>query len=101
MSLDINAVIGIAYTALSGVGVYLFSQVSSLQKRVQKIEDVKDLELTAIKKEVADLDKKVVDGFMDVNQKLKTINENIHKQKNEESTINTTLVAILKFLNKD
>jgi hypothetical protein len=68
---------------------------------VQKIEDVKDLELTAIKKEVSDLDKKVVEGFIDINNKLVTINMNIHKTKNEENQLNNTLVAILKFLNKD
>jgi hypothetical protein len=101
MTLDINAVIGISYTALSGIGVYLFAQVSSLSRRVQKIEDVKDLELAAIKKEVADLDKKVVDGFIDINSKLTTINTNIHKHKNEEGQLNQTLSALLKFLNKD
>jgi hypothetical protein len=68
---------------------------------VQKIEDVKDLELAAIKKEVSDLDKKVVEGFIDINNKLVAINMNIHKNKNEENQLNNTLTAILKFLNKD
>jgi coproporphyrinogen III oxidase-like Fe-S oxidoreductase len=98
MVLDINTVIGIGFTAISGVGIYLFTNVTNLSKRVQKIEDVKDLELAAIKKEVADLDKKVVDGFMDINKKLADINANIHKSKNEENQLNATLTAILKHL---
>jgi hypothetical protein len=98
MSLDNDTFVSIGFTVISGVGIYLFTNLSSLQKRVQKIEDVKDLELAAIKKEVADLDKKVVDGFIDINHKLTTINTNIHKSKNEENQLNSTLTAILKFL---
>jgi hypothetical protein len=101
MTLDINTVIGIGFTIISSVGIYLFTNVTSLGKRVQKIEDVKDLELAAIKKEVSDLDKKVVEGFIDINNKLVAINMNIHKNKIEENQLNNTLVAILKFLNKE
>jgi hypothetical protein len=96
MTVELQPILNLAFGGVSGIAMWLFAQGQSHEKRIQKIENVKDLELAAIKKEVADLDKKVVDGFHEINEKLTTLSTNIHKQKNEENALNGTLTGVNK-----
>lgn len=94
MTVELQPILNMAFGAVGGVAMYLFAQGQSHERRIQKIENVKDLELAAIKNEVAVLDKKVVDGFHEINQKLSILSTNIHKQKNEENILNSTLTGV-------
>lgn len=96
MVLGTDMVVGIGFTVLSGVSVYFFTSLKDHEKRIQKNEDTKDLELAAIKKEVADLDKNMVSGFAELKKQITDLSKNVHNQKNEENAINATLIAANK-----
>lgn len=80
---------GIAYTILSGVIVYLFSRASDHEKRVQRLEDVLPANFKSLEKKVDNLSIKV-----------DNLAEQVHKEKNVENQLQTTIIAILKHLEK-
>jgi regulator of sirC expression with transglutaminase-like and TPR domain len=82
---------GIFWTIASGVTIYLFTMVSSLKERVQRVEDLQGSKLDNLKKDFEDFRHEMKD-------ELKNIAAQIHKEKNQEQQMNTVLTLILKQL---
>lgn len=82
---------GIFWTIASGVTIYLFTMVSSLKERVQRVEDLQGSKLDNLKDEFDDFRK-------EMKEELKNIATQIHKEKNIENQMSTVLSLILKEL---
>jgi outer membrane murein-binding lipoprotein Lpp len=85
-----NAVLGL----LSVVGAFLFGKVQDHEKRIQKIEDVQGLKIDALRQDFQDLESRIDK----LSQSINDLATNIYKQKNNENMLNSTLTALLKFL---
>lgn len=68
-------------------------KIDLLEKRVQKIEDVQGNQLDTLTKDLKEFK-------YDVNSKLDALKVMIHKDKNMEGQLNTTLGLLLKELTK-
>jgi predicted PurR-regulated permease PerM len=84
---------GIFWTIASGVTIYLFTMVSSLKERVQRVEDLQGSKLDNLKDEFDDFRK-------EMKEELKNIAAQIHKEKNIEQQTNNVLALLLKELKK-
>lgn len=82
---------GIFWTIASGVTIYLFTMVSSLKERVQRVEDLQGSKLDNLKQDFDDF-------RHEMKEELKNIATQIHKEKNQEQQMNTVLSLILKHL---
>jgi hypothetical protein len=70
MTLDINMIIGMSFTVLSGVSVYLFTVSQDHEKRIQKVEDVYTRETEKLIASVEDLKKQLAELTAYVHQKM-------------------------------
>ena len=68
-------------------------KVDELEKRVQKIEDVQGNKLDALAADFKEFK-------TDVNDKLEAVRLALHKEKNMENQLNTTLTLLLRELEK-
>jgi predicted PurR-regulated permease PerM len=84
---------GIFWTIASGVTIYLFTMVSSLKERVQRVEDLQGSKLDNLKDEFDDFRK-------EMKEELKNIATQIHREKNVEQQTNNVLTLLLKELKK-
>jgi predicted metal-dependent RNase len=82
---------GIFWTIASGVTIYLFTMVSSLKERVQRVEDLQGSKLDNLKDEFDDFRK-------EMKEELKNIATQIHKEKTAETQMSSVLTLILKEL---
>jgi len=79
---------------VSGFGVYIFREQLLHEKRIQRLEDVQGVAILDLKKDFADMEKKIDKLAENVN----TLSNNIHKSKNEEGALKTSLEALNKTL---
>lgn len=97
MSLDFQYVFNLGIMALVGVSTYLFNVVQTLKERVQALENIHTIKLDDLIKKVDKLEL----SNEKMEQKLNELSHNIHKEKNTEHQLNTTLTLILKKLSED
>jgi hypothetical protein len=69
-------------------------KVEVLEKRVQKIEDIQGNKLDALSSEFKEFKH-------DINEKLETLKEMVHKNRNLENQMNTMLSILVKRHEKD
>ena len=75
-------------------------KVEILEKRVQKIEDIQGTKLDLQGKKIDDLSHEFKEFKDDINQKLEALSIALHKEKNVENQLNTTLTLLLRELEK-
>jgi len=97
MQLEMQSILNLAIGAVGAVATYLFVQSSNHEKRIQKIEDVQGIKIDELKKDFEEMERKIDK----LTENVSTLSANVHKSKNEENALNTTLQAILKYLNKE
>lgn len=97
MNIDINTLIGLGFSVISGVGIYLFTRTSDHEKRIQRIEDVQGNTIEGLKEDVYALTKKVDT----LTEKVNVLAANVHNKKNIDGQINQTLTLVLKKLNEE
>ena len=88
---------GLAVSFLGAVSKYLFDKVSDHEKRIQKVEDVQGTKIDQLGREIHELK-------TDVSKMARKIDElasHVHKEKNVENQLNTTLKLILERLTAD
>ena len=79
---------------VSGFGVYIFREQLLHEKRIQRLEDVQGVAISDLKKDFADMEKKIDKLVENVN----ILSNNIHKEKNQEGALTTTLEGLNKTL---
>ena len=79
---------------VSGFGVYIFREQLLHEKRIQRLEDVQGVAIADLKKDFADMEKKIDKLVENVN----TLSANIHKEKGEEAALKSSLEALNKTL---
>lgn len=94
MTLDIQYVLNIILGAVTVVAGWLLARVQEHEKRVQRIEDVYTIKFEDLKAEFKDMEAKIDR----LTQSMSDLTMNIHKSKNQENALNTTLSAILNHL---
>ena len=66
---------------VSGFGIYLFREQQEHGRRIQKIEDINNLEIANLKNDIVDLEAKMDEGFKDLKQQIVTLSNNVYKSK--------------------
>ena len=97
MTLEASTIIGLGFTTISGIGIYLFTRSSDHEKRIQRIEDVQGSQVKELKDELHELSTKV----QELTDKVNIMAANIHNQKNTDNVLNMTLSQILKYLENE
>lgn len=97
MNFDTNTLLNFGVGTLAVVGAYLFNNQQSLEKRVQRLEDVHGGTVESLKTDIKEMEVKVDK----LTEKINTLAANIHNQKNSENILNATLTAILKHLENE
>ncbi|MFN9518413.1 MAG: hypothetical protein ACK574_01620 [Bacteroidota bacterium] len=94
MNFDIQYIFNLIVGALTIVGGYLFNSSQSLDRRVQRLEDVQGSAIDGLKQDIKDMEIKLDKLTEKVNQ----LASNVHAAKNAENQLTSTLTAILKYL---
>lgn len=89
---------GIFWTIMSGVTIYLFTKVGTLGERVQRVEDIQGTKLDRLTKDFEDFRREAKEDKEELKKEMKNIADQIHKEKNFEMQLNTTLGLLLKEL---
>ena len=84
---------GIFWTIASGVTIYLFTMVISLKERVQRVEDIQGTKLDNLSADFKEFQK-------EMKHDLGALKTALHREKNAENQLNTTLTLVLKELEK-
>lgn len=97
MTLEASTIIGLGFTTISGIAIYLFTRSTDHEKRIQRIEDVQGSQVKELKDELHELSTKV----QELTDKVNIMAANIHNQKNTDNVLNMTLSQILKYLENE
>jgi uncharacterized coiled-coil protein SlyX len=79
---------------VSGFGIYLFRELILHDRRIQRLEDVQGVAIADLKKDFADMERKIDKLTENVN----TLAANLHKEKSEEAALKNTLEGLNKTL---
>ena len=82
-------VAGLVVSFLAAVSKYLFDKVSDHEKRIQKIEDIQGNKLDVLSLEFKEFKH-------DINEKLETLKDMVHKNRNLENQMSTMLSILVK-----
>lgn len=82
---------GVFWTIVSGVTVWLHSRCQDHEKRIQRIEDVQGTKIDRLAQDLQEFKHEVT-------EKLEVLTGMVHREKNQEQQINTTLKLLLEHL---
>lgn len=94
MTFDVQYLFNLAIGALSVAFGYLFTMCNTLEKRVQRLEDVQGTAVNELKNDIKEMESKIDK----LTEKVTNLAYNVHANKNAENQLNNTLTAILKHL---
>ena len=79
------------WTILSGFSVYLFTRSNNHEQRIQRIEDVQGSKIDQLEEKLEQFKKEIT-------EKIEVLTGMVHKDKNMENQLNTTLKMILEYM---
>lgn len=82
------------WTILSGVVVWLITRVQDHEKRIQRIEDVQGNKIDQLAIDLKEFK-------VEITQKIEALTNMVHKDKNQEQQLNTTLRLFLERLTNE
>lgn len=86
---------------LLGVSGYLITKSFDHEKRIQRVEDVQGSKIDTQGMKIDLLAQELKEYKIEISQKLETLTAMVHKDKNFEQQLNTTLSLLLDKLNKE